>query len=306
MAPSPSYSFSTGTTPNLQVGSGMLDSVIPFMWSAMTIVVGLVAVLGGLLYVKQDSLLYYPEIGGIPRRPSQNPRRYRSPDEHQVPFEDHMIRCDDGVRIHSWLMLRPGADPNAKKPTIVFFHGNAGNIGLRLPNALQMLQYLDAHVFLVEYRGYGESDDAVVNEAGLNLDAEAALKFIRTRPNVDPNQIFIFGRSLGGSVAFHLAQYAQQNNIPIAGLIVENTFMSVAAMVDVLMPYVAPFKNLILRIRWDSGIIVPHLTTPILYLAGSDDQLVPHEHMLELYKRSKSSRLLQMHIIQGGSKSICG
>ena len=52
-----------------------------------------------------------------------------------------------------------------------------------------MLQYLDAHVLLVEYRGYGDSDDAQVNEAGLKLDAEAALQFIRTRPQVDPNQI---------------------------------------------------------------------------------------------------------------------
>jgi hypothetical protein len=44
-----------------------------------------------------------------------------------------------------------------KAPTIIFFHGNAGNIGLRLPNALQMLQYLNVNVLLVEYRGtHGE------------------------------------------------------------------------------------------------------------------------------------------------------
>lgn len=176
-----------------------------------------------------------------------------------------------------------------------------GNIGLRLPNALQMLQYLDAHVLLVEYRGYGDSDDAPVKESGLKLDAEAALKFIRTHQKVDPNRIFIFGRSLGGSVAFHLANYAERNRIPIAGLMIENTFLSIAAMVDVLMPYLAPFKGLILRIGWNSRQLVPHLTVPILYLAGANDQLVPHEHMLELYKHSKSSRLLQMHIIPDGT-----
>lgn len=276
---------------------------MPLMWNVGTVVVGLVAVLVGLLYVKQDSLLYYPEIGGIPRRPSQNPRRYRSPDEHQVPFETHMIRCEDGVRIHSWLMLRRKADSsdNNKIPTIVFFHGNAGNIGLRLPNALQMLQYLNANVLLVEYRGYGDSDDAQVNEAGLKLDSEAALKFIRTHPLVDPNQIFIFGRSLGGSVAFHLAHYAERNGIPIAGVIVENTFLSIASMVDTLMPYIAPFKALILRIGWHSERIVPHLTVPVLYLAGARDELVPHNHMLDLYKNTKASRYLKMHIIENGT-----
>lgn len=297
-----SSDFSTGTNPggtSLGDSTGLVSLAIPFMWNAMTVVVGLAAMLGGLLYVKQDSLLYYPEIGGIPKRPSQNPRRYRSPDEHQVPFETHMIRCSDGVKIHSWLMMRKNS--GHKIPTIVFFHGNAGNIGLRLPNALQMLQYLDAHVLLVEYRGYGDSDDAPVNEAGLKLDAEAALKFIRTHPQVDPEQIFIFGRSLGGSVAFHLAHYAERNNIPIAGVMVENTFLSIAAMVDTLMPYVAPFKALILRIGWRSDLIVPHLTVPVLYLAGGRDELVPHSHMVELYKATQQSRMLKMHIIENGT-----
>jgi abhydrolase domain-containing protein 13 len=197
-----------------------------------------------------------------------------------------------------------------KIPTIVFFHGNAGNIGLRLPNALQMLQYLGANVLLVEYRGYGDSDDAQINEAGLKLDSEAALQFIRTHPQVDPNQIFIFGRSLGGSVAFHLAQYAERKGIPIAGVIVENTFLSIAAMVDTLMPYVAPFKALILRIGWRSELIVPHLTVPILYLAGARDELVPHSHMLELYKKSSQSRyskctLLRMeHTMKVGCRAV--
>ena len=302
-----SAGFSTGSNGmDDAVGSSLLNAVIPFMSKAGAVIVGLAAIIGGFLYVKQDSLLYYPEIGGIPRRPSQNPRRYRSPDEHQVPFENHKIRCADGVRIHAWLMLRQQqpqspASEQPKMPTIVFFHGNAGNIGLRLPNALQMLQYLDAHILLVEYRGYGDSDDAQINEAGLKLDAEAALKFVHGHPLVDPTQIFIFGRSLGGSVAFHLASYAERHNLPIAGVMVENTFLSIAAMVDSLMPYVAPFKALILRIGWNSGKLVPQISSPILYLAGSRDELVPHFHMIELYKTSKASRFLKMHIIEGGT-----
>ena len=95
-------------------------------------------------------------------------------------------------------------------------------------------------------------------------------------------------------MAFHLAHYAQQNAIPIAGVMVENTFLSIAAMVDTLMPYVAPFKALILRIGWKSELIVPHLTAPVLYLAGARDELVPHSHMLELYKKTKQSKLLKM------------
>jgi len=278
-----------------------VDFAIPLLFRLGTIVVGLASVVAGLLYAKQDNLLYFPSIGGIPRKPSQNPRRYRSPAEHGIPFESHMITCQDGVGIHSWLLLHPNSQRN-RNPTLIFFHGNAGNIGLRLPNAIQMYRDLNANVLLVEYRGYGDSDDVSPSEAGLKLDAEAALQFISTHPSIDSSRIFIFGRSLGGAVGFHLAHYAEMHSLPLAGVIVENTFLSISHMVDHLMPYVKLFKPLVLRIGWDSSVLVPNIRVPVLYLAGSDDELVPHDHMVKLFKASsKASVLARMHIIPGGT-----
>merc|ERR1711957_449279 len=72
-------------------------------------------------------------------------------------------------------------------------------------------------------------------------------------------------------------------------------------MVDSLMPYIAPMKSLILRMKWESKHIVPGLKSPILYLAGEKDELVPHNHMLQLYDTSKLSRLLRIHIIKDGT-----
>ena len=75
-------------------------------------------------------------------------------------------------------------------------------------------------------------------------------------------------------------------------------------MVDHLMPYVAPFKMLILRMQWNSGTIVPTLRIPTLFLAGAKDTLVPHSHMVELYNRMKSSKvenLVRMHIVDDGT-----
>jgi hypothetical protein len=264
---------------------------------------GVVAILGAVLYVKQESLLYFPEIGGMPRRPENNPRGYQSPEEQQIPFESHMIPCQDGVQIHSWLLLRTSNGRNVipNSPTIVFFHGNAGNIGLRLPNAIQMLNRLNANILLVEYRGYGNSDSVTPTEAGLRLDAEAALCFISQHPSIDNSRIFLFGRSLGGAVAFHLAEYAQRQHISVAGVMVENTFLSISHMVDHLMPFLKPIKVFVLKIGWNSAKIVPDLTMPILYLAGSGDQLVPHPHMLKLAKLSLRSVLVQMHVIENGT-----
>jgi hypothetical protein len=164
-----------------------------------------------------------------------------------------------------------------------------------------MMQYLNVNVLMVEYRGYGDSDSVTPTEAGLKLDAEASLRFILKHPNVDAASIFLFGSSLGGAVAFHLARYAEQERLPVAGVIVENTFTNIADMVDELMPLIAPLKALVLRIRWDSMSIVPSLNVPVLYLAGARDELVPHSHMLRLHKSTSLSRLNKIHIVKDGT-----
>lgn len=178
------------------MGTMILNGVATLTYRVGTLVFGVSTLVATLLYFKQDSMLYFPEISGLPRRPAQNPARYRSPEEHQVPFENLYIECEDGVAIHAWLLLR--TKEKNDRPTLVFFHGNAGNIGLRIPNALHMLQHLNANVLMVEYRGYGDSDSVKPNEKGLKLDAQAALKFISKHPKIDSSKIFLFGRSLGG------------------------------------------------------------------------------------------------------------
>lgn len=162
---------------------------------------GLVAIVGGILYIKQDQLLYFPSIAGLPRHNQDNPRGYRSPADQKVAFEEARIPCTDGVRIHAWLLWAMQGQDASQAPTILFFHGNAGNIGLRLPNAINMLLHLGVNVLLVEYRGYGDSDDVPPTEAGLKLDAQAALEWIQRHRKVDSSKIFVFGRSLGGAVA---------------------------------------------------------------------------------------------------------
>jgi pimeloyl-ACP methyl ester carboxylesterase len=291
----------TATSVESTPSSSLTSTLIRLMFRMGSVGTGLIALAAGLLYVKQESLLYFPEIGGIPRRPDSNPRGYRSPTEYNIPFESNMIRCEDGVFVHSWLLLHPNSKA-ARRPTIVFFHGNAGNIGLRLPNAHQMYSKLNANILMVEYRGYGNSDSVKPTEKGLKLDAEAALNFIAAHPQIDPQRLFCFGRSLGGAVAFHLAKYSQVHRKPLAGIIVENTFLSISSMVDQLMPLVAPFKFLILRMDWGNEKVAPAVKAPVLYLAGDRDELVPHDHMVKLFEySSKASDYPQMHVIRGGT-----
>ena len=172
---------------------------------------------------------------------------------------------------------------------------------MRLPNALELYK-LNANVFLVEYRGYGDSSPGVrPSEAGIKSDCEGALRFISNHAHVNPCRVFIFGRSLGGAVGFHVAQCAEENKIPIAGLIVENVFVSIDCMVDVLLPFLVPVKGFLLQNHYDSSKIAPRLKVPILYLAGDADEIVPHSQMMQLYSMScKTSEHASIHVVRGG------
>lgn len=196
------------------------------------------------------------------------------------------------------------------------------NVGIRLPNAAQMYSQLQANVWLVEYRGYGESmpSEAKPSEREMKADAEAVLRYVREYGNhndrVDPSRVYVFGRSLGGAVGFHAAEHAERNDVPLAGLIVENAFTSIADMVDVLLPVLSPLKKLLLRIEWDNSRIASKLRkTPILYLAGENDEIVPHGQVKQLYEMSCKAHSdidgkdgtannvpkPRMHVIPGGT-----
>ena len=93
-------------------------------------------------------LLYHPES------PPDSRLMVITPDTFQMPFENHYIRSADGTSINVYLIKQI----QRASCTIIFFHGNAGNIGHRLQNALGLYSVLNANVVMVEYRGYGKSE----------------------------------------------------------------------------------------------------------------------------------------------------
>ena len=94
----------------------------------------------------------------------------------------------------------------ASSPTVLYFHGNAGNIGHRLMNVKGFVQMLGCNVCLLEYRGYGHSDGSP-SEDGLYMDAQAALDYLVGRPDVDQRKIIVFGRSLGKCIITYNAMW---------------------------------------------------------------------------------------------------
>lgn len=185
------------------------------------------------------------------------------------PVEDLWFETSDGVRLHGWL-----GTPARPRHTVLFLHGNAGNLADRWEN-VELLMERGIRVFIVDYRGYGKSA-GVPTEEGLYLDARAAWETLAARPDVDPERIFVFGRSLGGAVAIELAGHVRPR-----GLIVESTFESVAAMARAIYP-VVPVHWVTGR-RFDSLMRVPDLRVPVLFVHGTRDEVVPFEQGKALY-----------------------
>ena len=185
-------------------------------------------------------------------------------------------------------------------PTLLFLHENAGTINMRLPNLFMMAVALRCNVFIIDYRGYGLST-GTPSEDGLIEDAHTALNHLLQRKDIDASRIYLFGRSLGGAVALALATRKDLGDVPIKGLIVENTFTSISDLVDKIFPFVKFLKPFILRLKWESIKRISSLSHPICFLAGADDEMVPAHHMDTLYEKTPGDVVKCKFTVAGGN-----
>lgn len=180
-----------------------------------------------------------------------------TPAHFGMDFETVEIVTKDKVKLHAYLIYagvrsqkydyyqwdsnspnKPGSSSRlyTSAPTIVHFHGNAGNIGgcCELVRKWRTNEDLKAcNFFLVEYRGYGKSQGKP-NENGLYRDAKATLDYLDTREDIDKTKIILHGFSMGGGVAIHLASHKRYRK-KVAGLILDNTFTSIPLMARKLL-----------------------------------------------------------------------
>ncbi|GAB4853750.1 Alpha/beta hydrolase domain-containing protein wav2 [Ancistrocladus abbreviatus] len=254
--------------------------------SALLYGVGGIVVAGvALLVAFQERLIYVPVLPGLTKSYPITPDRFR------LIFEDVWLRSSDGVRLHAWFIRLL---PDCRGPTILFFQENAGNIAHRLEMVHIMMQRLKCNVFMLSYRGYGESD-GFPSQHGITKDAQAALDHLMQRTDIDTSQIIVFGRSLGGAVGASLLKNNPEK-LQVAALVLENTFTSILDMAGVLLPFLRWFiggssskglkiLNCFVRSPWCTIDIIGQVRQPILFLSGLQDEMVPPSHMKMLYAK---------------------
>ncbi|KAJ1596719.1 hypothetical protein NDA14_005157 [Ustilago hordei] len=190
----------------------------------------------------------------------------------------------------------------SKRPTILFLHANAGNMGHRLPLAAVFFKRFGCNVVMLSYRGYGFSTGSP-NERGIKIDTQTTLDFIRAHPSLSSTVLVAYGQSIGGAVAIDLAA---RNPASVQALILENTFLSIPELIPHLLPPVRPFTFLC-REYWCSGLTITKITekAPTLFLSGRQDELVPPSHMDALFERCTSSVKVKKEFNDGTHNDTC-
>ncbi len=170
------------------------------------------------------------------------------------------LPTSDGEQIEIWYApAAPG------KPTILFFHGNAGEIADRAPR-LAAYQAAGFGAAFVSYRGYGGST-GTPTEAGFLQDARAAYYWLLVH-DVPSRQIVLIGESLGTGVAVQLAA-----TVPVGVVVLEAPYASAVDIATGLYPWLP--VRLLMKDQFRSDEYIAYVTAPLLILHGTADQVIP-------------------------------
>lgn len=190
-------------------------------------------------------------------------------------MESITLLTDDGLNLSAW--YKPATQNLA---TIVYFHGNAGHIGYRVP---LVRPYLNEGygVMLVEYRGYG-GNPGKPTEQGLYKDARAAIEYLLSH-QVKPNQMVLYGESLGTSVAIQMA-----TEYPIRALVLRSSYSSLTDVAAHHYKYL-PVRWL-LKDRYESIKLISTIHAPLLIIHGEQDKIIPIQFGKKLFSAANEPK----------------
>lgn len=250
--------------------------------TVLVVGIGYLAIMG-LAFAFQDQLLFQPSS-----------RLLATPDRAEMDYETVRLDTEDGETLHGWWIpsddvsreTSPGA---VADQTLLFFHGNAGNISGRLESVKQFHD-LGLNVLIVDYRGYGQSTGSP-SEEGIYRDAKAMWQHLIDDRGIDPARIVLFGRSMGGGPATWLTVRTSPGAV-----ILESVFTNVPDIGAHHYPFL-PVRTLATN-QFDNETRVAEIEAPKLFIHGRGDRIVPFELGRAVYEAAAEPK--QFLEIEGG------
>ena len=234
------------------------------------------AVLAAALFFYQPNLLYFPDM---PTREIE-----ATPGDIGLNFEPLTLATRDDEQLDAWFIP---ADP--ARGVLLFCHGNAGNISHRL-ESIRLFHELGLSVLIFDYRGYGQSSGKPT-ENGTYRDADAAWHYLVRQHGIPPEQIILFGRSLGASIAADLA-----TRQTAAAVILESAFTSVPEVAAKFYPWL-PVRWLS-RYQYDTRKKLANIHSPVLIVHSRDDEIISYSNGEQLYEAAREPK--QFLPLRGG------
>jgi uncharacterized protein len=210
-----------------------------------------------------------------------------TPSQYRLKFEEVTFITKDRKTINAWYI--PASDTVKSVGTLLFCHGNAGNISDRLAK-LNMFHDLKLNTLIFDYRGYGKSKGKP-SEKGTYRDAMAAYEYLLSRKDVDTTKIILYGESLGCAIAIELAK----RKVNAAALICESPFTLIAAVGKEFYPLL-PTK-LIVSNKYDSLSKIGQVTIPKLFIHSRNDEIMGFYHSEKLLAASPEPK--ELVVIKG-------
>lgn len=186
-------------------------------------------------------------------------------------------------KIHGWWI--PAATAKAK--TLLYLHGNGANIGANIAHAHRFHQ-MGFAVLIIDYRGYGRSEGSFPSEETVYQDATTAWNYLVEQRQIQPSNIIVYGHSLGGAIAINLATQHPE----AAGLIVDSSFTSIAEVVNSRGQFRLFPVDFILNQRFESIKKIKRLQMPVLFIHGTDDNVIPTNMSKQLYAAAPKPKQL--------------
>lgn len=192
-------------------------------------------------------------------------------------IQDVDLKTANGVATHAWWLPH-----DTSERTVLYLHGNAGNLSYRGDSIVKLRALLDTAVLIVDYPGYGKSAGSP-SEAGCVQAAEAAHDWLTGVQNRDAKKLVLYGASLGGGVAGELA-----TRRPHHALVLLKTFTSAPDVGADMFPFL-PIRW-VMRTRFDTLSKLEKITTPVFVAHGDRDQVVPYRHGEKLYAAAREPK----------------
>jgi fermentation-respiration switch protein FrsA (DUF1100 family) len=235
-------------------------------------------------------LVAIPSCGGLFFFPEK--QMVLTPAKLNLEYQEFPVITEDGTRLNGWLLQ--GKPP--VKATVIYLHGNAQNISYHIAS-VYWLPKEHYNIYLYDYRGFGDSQgkSSIKNSIA---DFSAVMEMLKKEIPVEEQNYIVFGQSLGGAVAIAGVAHNKQD-YPINLLVVDSAFSGFRRIAKekinaawLLKPFSGLLKLTIPKmpdLLEEVKLISP---VPIVFIHGTEDQIVPPHHSRKLYEAAGEPKML--------------